>query len=167
MSSVILPIALIPEVVQRLPAQGTAGAPRFILTPHAGEMASLLGLSKEAIEANADRIAHTCARRWSAVVVLKGATTRIAGAGRLWRLAANNISLAISGSGDTLAGIIAALAARGARADQAAVWGVALHAFAGGRLTRRHGAVGALAREIPDELPALMRGLATRSVVVR
>jgi NAD(P)H-hydrate repair Nnr-like enzyme with NAD(P)H-hydrate dehydratase domain len=64
--------------------------------------------------------------------------------------------LAISGSGDVLAGIITALCARGASIEQATVWGVALHARCGDELAKRIGPVGFLAREIPDALPAVM-----------
>ncbi|HEY0082691.1 MAG TPA: NAD(P)H-hydrate dehydratase, partial [Pyrinomonadaceae bacterium] len=64
--------------------------------------------------------------------------------------------LATSGSGDTLSGVIAGLAARGATPFQAAVWGVHLHALAGDELARRMGPLGFLARELLAEIPALM-----------
>ena len=95
--------------------------------------------------------------------MLKGATTWIAMRGRLWRHAASNLGLATSGSGDALAGIVAGLAARGATAEQAAAWGVALHAMAGARLVRRHGTFGILGREIPHEIPAIMNAMSRRA----
>ena len=49
---------------------------------------------------------------------------------------AGHVGLATSGSGDTLAGIIAGLLARGASPLQAALWGVYLHGEAGNRLAR-------------------------------
>ena len=69
------------------------------------------------------------------------------------------MGLAISGSGDMLAGIIAGLAARGASVEQAAVWGVALHARAGERLAERAGPLGYLARDLSAEVPGLMHAL--------
>ncbi|MEP6732423.1 MAG: NAD(P)H-hydrate dehydratase, partial [bacterium] len=63
------------------------------------------------------------------------------------------------GSGDTLAGIIAGLAARGTPATVAARWGVYLHAAAGRALARRMGTIGFLARELLDEIPTLMQSL--------
>jgi NAD(P)H-hydrate repair Nnr-like enzyme with NAD(P)H-hydrate dehydratase domain len=72
---------------------------------------------------------------------------------------AGNVGLATSGSGDTLSGIIAGLAARGAQPLQAAAWGVYLHARAGDRLARRMGRLGFLARELLAEVPALMSEL--------
>ena len=91
------------------------------------------------------------------MVALKGARTLITTPdGARWQHEGGNVGLAISGSGDTLAGIIAGLAARGATLAQAACWGVALHARAGELLAERFGMLGYLARELPDEIPALM-----------
>jgi hydroxyethylthiazole kinase-like uncharacterized protein yjeF len=132
-----------------------------LLTPHAGEMAHLVGEDKHGIAADPDRIAVTAARRWNAIVALKGPRTVIATPdGELWQHEGGNCGLAVSGSGDTLAGIMAGLAARGAPLLQAACWGVALHARAGDRLAARLGTLGYLAREIPAEVPALMESLA-------
>lgn len=136
-------------------------APEFlsptILTPHAGELAHLTGRSKDEITAQPAELAASASRQWDAVVALKGATTIIAGpSGSLWRHKGGNVGLAISGSGDVLAGIVVGLASRGAPAEQAAVWGVALHALAGERLASRTGPLGYLARDLSAELPALM-----------
>ncbi|WP_334186888.1 NAD(P)H-hydrate dehydratase [Noviherbaspirillum sp.] len=131
-----------------------------LLTPHAGEMAHLTAADKDSVLANPAETARQAARRWNAMVALKGATTHIAAPdGRLWRHDGGNIGLAISGSGDTLSGIIAGLAARGAPLEQACAWGVALHARAGDRLQQRIGPLGFLAREIAFEVPALLHAL--------
>jgi NAD(P)H-hydrate repair Nnr-like enzyme with NAD(P)H-hydrate dehydratase domain len=128
-------------------------------------MAHLTGRDKAAIESDPREAATEAARRWNAVVALKGATTWIARPdGELWRHDGGNVGLAVSGSGDTLAGIIVGLAARGAPLEQAAAWGVALHARAGERLAQRVGTIGYLARELADEVPALMRALGGVSV---
>ena len=55
-----------------------------------------------------------------------------------------------------LAGLIAGLAARGAPLEQAAVWGVALHARAGRVLGRERGPLGYLARELAAQIPREM-----------
>ena len=148
-----------------LAAERAAFAPAAarIATPHAGEMAQLVGLAKEAVEAARERIAHDAAQTLASVVALKGACTIIAAPdGTTWRHASANPGLAISGSGDVLAGLVAGLVARGAAAAQAAVWGVALHAAAGAAFSQRLGPVGFLARELADVVPALLAQRACR-----
>ena len=130
-----------------------------VLTPHAGEMAHLSGRSKQEVLADPEATALDAARRWNAVVALKGATTVIATPqGRLWVHRGGKAGLATSGSGDTLAGLIGGLAARGASPEQACAWGVMLHAGAGARLART-GPLGFLARELPAEVPAVLQEL--------
>ncbi len=132
-----------------------------VLTPHAGEMAHLTGRDKEDLQAQPRDMALRGAGEWNAVLALKGATTCVATPdGRSWLHSAQAPGLGTSGSGDVLSGIIAGLAARGASPEQAAVWGVALHARAGETLARRMGQVGYLARELAAEVPALMAALA-------
>jgi ADP-dependent NAD(P)H-hydrate dehydratase len=129
----------------------------LVLTPHAGEMAHLTGISKEEIVQAPDRHAVAAAERWNAVVALKGARTVIATpSGERWQHAGGNVGLATSGSGDVLAGLIAGLLARGADLAQATCWGVALHALAGEQLAARMGIIGYLARELADTIPALL-----------
>ena len=133
---------------------------RAVLTPHAGEMATLLGIAKARVAGNADGLALNAARRFGAVVALKGAESWIATPdGGLFHYAGGSVGLATSGSGDTLAGIIVGLAARGASAERAAVWGAYLHGAAGRILARRIGRIGFLARELLDELPPLLMRL--------
>lgn len=151
------------------PPQGTPAPFRFgtpvLLTPHAGEMAHLTGIAKDEICLAPERHACDAAERWNAVVALKGARTVIAApSGVRWQHEGGNVGLATSGSGDVLAGIIVGLAARGADLDQAAAWGVAMHARAGEKLAGRMGTLGYLARELPDEIPALLEQAAGDAV---
>lgn len=132
----------------------------LLLTPHAGELAHLSGSEKGQILDHPEAAVLDAARRWNAVVALKGAITFVgAPDGRLWRHDGGNIGLATSGSGDVLSGLIAGLAARGATIEQASSWGVALHACAGNALAARVGTLGYLAREIAGEVPAIMQAL--------
>ncbi|MBV9420957.1 MAG: NAD(P)H-hydrate dehydratase, partial [Alphaproteobacteria bacterium] len=118
--------------LHRAPAMKVALAKykgRVVLTPHAGEMASLLGIDKEQVEAEPERIARDTARELGCVIALKGATTFIADpGGAVWRNDHGSVGLGTSGSGDVLAGIIAGLAARGASILDATLWGVFVHA---------------------------------------
>ena len=137
---------------------------RAVLTPHAGEMATLLGIEKKDVESNPAETARDASARFGAVVALKGPESWIAEPdGTLYHYAGGSVGLATSGSGDTLAGIIAGLAARGASAVQSAIWGAYLHGAAGEALARRIGPIGYLARELLDEVPGAMRRLSQRT----
>lgn len=131
--------------------------PRAILTPHAGEMAQLIGRERRDIESSAVRIAREFSRAHRCVVVLKGAETVIsAPGGDAFVNRRGNVGLATAGSGDVLAGIVAGCAARGASPLAAALHGVRVHAIAGERLAARIGSAGYLARELLDEVPRIL-----------
>lgn len=133
---------------------------RVVLTPHAGEMAGLLGITRNEVVAAPLAVARQVAARLHAMVALKGGSTMIAAPdGRAWTYGGGGIGLATSGSGDTLAGIVTGLLARGAEPETALLWAVYLHGEAGARLARSHGRVGFLARELLAEIPAIMEGL--------
>jgi ADP-dependent NAD(P)H-hydrate dehydratase len=149
-------LARLAEITQPLRRQGG----RVVITPHAGEMATLLGVPRTAVRADLLGSAREAASLLQAVVALKGATTYIVSPqGEAWFFDEGNVGLATSGSGDTLAGIICGLAARGASLEQAAVWGVALHARAGDALASRVGPLGYLASELLREVPAVAHEL--------
>lgn len=131
-----------------------------VLTPHAGEMATLIGIDKSAVTDDPLGVARRAASDMGVVVLLKGASTYVtAPSGEAYCDRSGNVGLATSGSGDVLAGVVAGLVARGAAPIQAAVWGARLHGAAGDRLAERVGPLGHLARELSDEVPALMAEL--------
>jgi hydroxyethylthiazole kinase-like uncharacterized protein yjeF len=144
----------------RDPARARRLSGRLVLTPHAGEMAGLMGCSKADVEGDPLGVARKVAGELQAVIVLKGpATLVVSPDGAAWRHEGGLAGLATSGSGDVLAGIIAGLMARGCAPAQAAVWGVAAHAKAGGRLSERIGRLGFLARELLDEIAPVLSEL--------
>ena len=128
-----------------------------VLLPHSGEMAALLGCGEESVEDDPLGCGRRCAERYHAVTLVKGATSHIVHPdGRAWILDGDTPGLGVSGSGDTLAGIVAGLLARGADPLVALLWGAWLHKQAGASLSKKVGPVGFLARQIPDEIPALL-----------
>jgi ADP-dependent NAD(P)H-hydrate dehydratase len=136
---------------------------RLVITPHAGEMAGLLGISRRDVADDPLAAAREAATLTQAVVVLKGGSTHIVTPqGEAWSFTQGGVGLATSGSGDTLAGIVVGLLARGATPLQAALWAVHLHGMAGNRLAETHGSIGFLARELLAEIPRLMADLAAR-----
>jgi len=130
-----------------------------VILPHAGEMAGLLGRSREEIEGDPEGAAREAAETLGVVAVVKGPYSHIvAPDGRTFRFEGGGVGLATSGSGDTLAGIVGGYAARGADPLTAALWGVYTHGEAGRLLTQRVGRVGFLAREILDLIPEIANG---------
>ena len=128
-----------------------------IITPHAKEMARILGIDASEVRTSPERIASEAAETLNAVVALKGSTTFIATPrGELFRYDDGDVGLATSGSGDTLAGVVAGLVARGTPALNATLWSVFLHGEAGNRLAKKIGRVGYLARELLDEIPHVL-----------
>ena len=156
----VLDAAVLGSLAQRAEAlrAWTGGA---VVLPHAGEMAKLLGCGKEQVTADPLAAARQAAEMLGAVTVLKGEYSHVvAPDGRAFRYKGGGVGLATSGSGDTLAGIVGGLCARGADPLTAALWGVYLHGEVGRRLTIEVGRVGFLAREIIDLIPMLMEGRA-------
>lgn len=127
-----------------------------VLTPHAGEMARLLGRDSAEVERERLRCVREAAARAEAVVVLKGDDTLVADpSGRVAVSCSGTPALATAGTGDVLTGVVAALLASGLDAFTAAAAAVWLHAQAGREAARRLGVVeGVIASDVIDALPA-------------
>lgn len=105
---------------------------RLILTPHVGEFSHLTGLTPKEIEDGRIDEAIRFAVENHVVLVLKGAPTVTAMPdGSAYVNPTGNPGMATGGMGDTLTGIIAALAGQGMNASGAALAGVYLHGLAG------------------------------------
>jgi hydroxyethylthiazole kinase-like uncharacterized protein yjeF len=143
-----------------------------VLTPHAGELARLTGVDRVTVTADPERAVRDAAVTLDAVVLLKGATTRIATPdGRMLVVAEATPWLATAGAGDALAGILGALVAthardlalseiaRGADHDRLAELAAAA-AVVHGRAARRASAGGPLTiLDLCAAVPAVVRGL--------
>lgn len=137
---------------------GPLGVPA-ILTPHAGELAALIREDRGEIEARPLHYARLAAKRFDAVVLLKGRRTTIASPdpGTPVRVNTTGTSwLATAGSGDVLGGLIGSLLAAGLAPIDAASAGAWLHgaaaslASAGGPVT---------ASGVAAAIPAVIRSL--------
>lgn len=132
----------------------------WVLTPHPGEAARLLGLS--AREVQADRFAAISAllQRYSARCVLKGAGSLIAIEGQQIAICPQgNPGMAVAGMGDVLSGVIAALLAQAPEPmdQKAAIAGAVMaHAQAGDLVARRQGQRGLLPSDIIAVLPEVL-----------
>ncbi len=130
-----------------------------MLTPHAGEMGRLLGLSSDEVEADRFGAVRKLVAATRATVLLKGARTIVASPeGRVAVNTTGNPVLATAGSGDVLAGMIGAFLCAMAPFD-ATVAGVHVHGLAGDVLRGRTGDRGIFASEIADEIPRVLEAL--------
>ncbi len=141
----------------RLSALRDVAAPR-VLTPHPAEAARLLGTSVAAVQGDRYGAAGALVAESGHVVVLKGARTVVAAPGGALRVCAEGTpALGVGGTGDVLAGVIAAQLAT--RADVSLIDAVAaavvLHALAGTLAARADR--GLLAHEVADALPDALR----------
>jgi len=128
-----------------------------VLTPHAGELARMLGIERDAVEAAPLRHARDAAEKYAAVVLLKGRRTLVAEPGGRVRVNTTGSPwLATAGSGDVLGGLVGALLAAGLSPLDAASAGAWLHgaaatlASAGGPLR-----AGEIARALPSAVRTL------------
>jgi len=102
-----------------------------VLTPHAGELAGMLGADRSAVEQAPLAYARDAAGRLGATVLLKGRHTVIARADGTARINSTGTPwLATAGAGDVLAGLVGSLLAAGLDAYDAASVGAWLHGSA-------------------------------------
>ncbi|NLW56937.1 MAG: NAD(P)H-hydrate dehydratase [Firmicutes bacterium] len=130
----------------------------LILTPHPGEMARLVGMTSQAVQADRVALARTQADCWNVTLVLKGAATLVAAKGEpLYINQTGNPALATGGTGDILAGMIGGFLAQGLLPLQAAVTGVYLHGKAGDLAAAEIGSTGVLAGDLLSRIPRVMK----------
>lgn len=129
----------------------------LILTPHPGEMARMLNISIREVQEDRVAAVTAAAKRFSAVVVLKGSRTVIASpGGKLLVNLTGNAGMATGGMGDVLSGIIGALLGQGLDAMTAAALGVYFHGLAGDAAAEEKGEMSLTAGDIIDYLPVVL-----------
>ncbi len=128
-----------------------------VLTPHAGELARLLGRPSAWVSANRLDAVQAGADATGAVVLLKGADTLVAAPGKSPVVVdLGSPGLATAGSGDVLTGVVGAFLAKGLEGSLAATAAAAAHGVASRLAAERHGEAGLIARDVVEALsPAL------------
>ncbi len=154
-----LPVVLDADALNLL-----AGSPtdrgNWILTPHPGEAARLLGQDTASIQENRFGAVKELAARYAAVAVLKGAGSLVCDTyGHISLCDAGNPGMAVAGMGDVLTGVIAGLLAQTHDPETSARVGVLLHAMAGDDASR----IGERGMMASDLLPWIRRHANPRS----
>lgn len=120
----------------------------WILTPHPGEAARLLKLTRESIQQDRVAALKKLQKTYSGVCVLKGAGSLIAASDEAWaQCDAGNPGMSTAGMGDILSGVIASFVAQGFSLTDAAKCGVLIHAMAGD-LAAKEGERGMIASDL-------------------
>ncbi len=130
-----------------------------VLTPHAGELARMLGVGRDEVERDQLGHARAAAERYAAVVLLKGRhSLTVEPGGRVRATTVGPPWLATAGAGDVLGGLVGALLAAGLDPFDAASAGSWLHGSAAA-LVRPDGPVvaGEVARAVPELCARLLR----------
>ena len=128
----------------------------WILTPHLGEAARLLGTTTDKIRNERLDTASKIVGRYGSVCVLKGQNTVIASNEDTWICTRGNPGMATAGMGDVLTGVICGIWGAGTNMATAARAGVWIHAAAGDESAAEQGQVGLMATDL---LPGIRRNL--------
>ena len=148
-----LPLVVDADALNLLAASPRTFA-RWVLTPHPGEAARLLGITGAAVQADRLGAARELQSRYGGVVVLKGAGSIVQPpGGPPWICDRGNPGMAAGGMGDVLTGVIAGIAAQCGDLGLAARAGVLVHAQAGD-LAARAGERGMLAGDVLRQVRA-------------
>jgi len=128
----------------------------WVLTPHAGEAAKLLGVSISDIENDRYQAVKNIAVKYGGLCVLKGAGSLISDGSNVWVNTSGNPGMASGGMGDVLSGTIAALMVQMPNLCEAIRLAVYVHGKAADRVAARHGQVGILASDLFPDIQDLL-----------
>jgi NAD(P)H-hydrate repair Nnr-like enzyme with NAD(P)H-hydrate dehydratase domain len=152
-----VPVVVDADALEHLPV--TMLVPS-LLTPHAGELAGMLGVERGEVEADPLGHAIRAAHRWGATVLLKGPRTLVATQSRVTRVNLTGSPwLGTAGAGDVLAGFAGSLMASGLHPHDAGSVAAFLHGIAATR-ANPDGPVtaSAVARALPGTLADFIAG---------
>ncbi len=133
---------------------------RTVLTPHFGEMARLLDVSKDEVLAAPFEVARAFAQEWEVILVLKGPHSLVAlPDGNVYVNSSGNPGLATAGSGDVLTGVIAGIMGQNISLSEAVAMGVYLHGKAGDFAVDEKGIYGINAGDLVEFLPQAWKAI--------
>lgn len=166
----VVAVSTLPLVLDADGLNAIAGFPEItaarqgetILTPHEGELARLLDISRSSVGDDRLAASRQAATKYRAIIVLKGPRTLIvAPDGETYVNSTGNGGMASGGMGDVLTGMLGGLLGMGYDPLTAAQIGVYVHGLAGDLGAGKLGAESLIAGDLLDLLPDAIRELAT------
>lgn len=138
----------------------------FILTPHPGELSRLTKLTPQEINSKRIDLAPLLAKKFSGVLVLKGAPTIIASSSKeIYVNPTGNSGLASAGSGDVLVGMISGFLAQNLSLTGASALGVFLHGLCADLAMERNNEYSLTAEDLIEHIPASINYIIGREFV--
>ena len=130
----------------------------LVLTPHPGEASRLIGTSASEIDRERIDYAVSISKRFSSILVLKGAPTVVANTeGLAYVNQTGNSGMATGGSGDVLTGMIGGFLAQGVGGFEASRIAVYLHGLAGDIGAERMTEYSLVAGDIMEDIPLAIK----------
>src|SRR5690606_13565296 len=145
------------DALNLLATQGVASGDRFLITPHPGEAARLLGETVPMVEADRLAAAQRLYDRTGSPVLLKGAGTVIFDGKECVIVSGSNPGMATGGMGDVLAGMLGSLAGQLHSLPVTGYVAAALHMAAANRASQKQGYMGLLPTDLIGTLPGLLK----------
>ena len=131
----------------------------WVLTPHAGELSRLLGVSVKSIEANRKKAVLMAAKKFGCIVLLKGYRTLVAKDKKVFTIKSGNSALAKAGTGDVLSGMIGSFMAQGLSSLDAVLLGAYIHGALADDWIKKHDPISLKAMDLVDALPRTLFNL--------
>jgi NAD(P)H-hydrate epimerase len=130
----------------------------WVLTPHPGEAARLLGVSTNQVQADRFEVLRKLVERYRSKIVLKGSGTLINSGQQLppGVCSDGNPGMATAGMGDVLTGVLGSLLAQGYVPGLAVEMGVCMHSAAADQVAKEKGMAGMIASDVVELLPQFM-----------
>ena len=131
-----------------------------VITPHMGEMSRLTGMDVDTLLEDIPKAAQEFAVKHGIICLLKHHKTAISDGESIYINNFGNSGMATGGSGDVLAGIIAALLAQQKSADElcrTAALGALIHSLAGDRAAENLGEYSVMASDIIEEISGVLK----------
>lgn len=132
----------------------------WVATPHEGELSRLLNIPAEVIKKNRISAVKQAQKKLGCIVLLKGSKTLIATAEKIFEIQSGNRTLAKSGTGDVLTGIITGFLAQGLSSQEAACLGAYVHgAIADQWIKDKKDYLSLMASDLLTALPQALKNL--------